>query len=380
MKRKEFLENSGKSLLGISILSQIPLSFTACDSKSRVEKNGGVMIEVKKRRLQLAHTWTISRNSSDYKDNVFVKIEKDGITGYGEAGPNVRYGEDWEKTTDRINKAKSIFENNDFWHFVDIKNELDKTITDQSCAKCALDIALMDWIGKSLNMPLYKMWGLDKSKTPLTTLSIGIDTTEVIKQKVREAEKYPRLKIKVGKDNDEEVINAVRSVTDKPIVVDANEGWKTKEVALEKIKWLISEGVEFIEQPMPSTMIEETRWLRDRVDVPIIADEAVKTAADIPLLSTAYDGINIKLMKAGGLQEAMRMIQMAKALNMKIMLGCMIESSIAISAAAHLSPLVDYADLDGNLLLAEDPFSGVKVDKGKLILNDEPGLGISGDF
>lgn len=380
MKRKEFLSTSGKSLIGISILSQLPFNFVACDSKGNVQNNGGVMIEVKKRRLKLAHTWTISRNSSDYKDNVFVKIEKDGISGYGEAGPNIRYGEDWEKTTDRINKAKPIFENNDLWHFVDIKNELDKTITDQSCAKCALDIALMDWIGKSMNMPLYKIWGLDKSKTPVTTLSIGIDTPEVIKQKVREAEKYPRLKIKVGKDNDKEVIDAVRSVTDKTLVVDANEGWKTKEVALEKIKWLVSEGVEFIEQPMPSTMIEETRWLRDRVDVPIIADEAVKTAADIPLLSTAYDGINIKLMKAGGLQEAMRMIQMAKALNMKIMLGCMIESSIAISAAAHLSPLVDYADLDGNLLLAEDPFDGVKVEKGKLILNDKPGLGISGDF
>jgi len=263
---------------------------------------------------------------------------------------------------------------------VDIKNEIDKTITDQSCAKCALDIAMMDWIGKKLNTPLYKLWGLDKSKTPLTTFSIGIDTPEVIKQKVKEAEKYPRLKIKVGKENDEEVINAVRSVTDKPLVVDANEGWKSKEVALEKIKWLISEGVEFIEQPLPSTMIEETRWLRDRIDIPIMADEAVKNAADIPLLATAYDGINIKLMKSGGLQEALRMIHMAKALNMKIMLGCMIESSIAVTAAAHLSPFVDYADLDGNLLLAEDPFDGVKVEKGKLILNDEPGLGVSGEF
>lgn len=380
MNRKEFLAASGKSIVGLSVLGQLPLNFLACDSSGKIENIGGTMIEVKKRRLQLAHTWTISRNSSDYKDNVFVKIEKDGIAGFGEAGPNVRYGEDWEKTIDRINKAKPIYDKHDLWHYVDIKNELDKTITDQSCAKCALDIALMDWIGKKLNVPLYKMWGLDKGKTPLTTFSIGIDTTEVIKQKVREAEKYPRLKIKVGKENDEEVINAVRSVTDKPIVVDANEGWKSKEEALKKIKWLIGEGVEFIEQPMPSTMIEETRWLRDRVDVPIIADEAVKTASDIPLLSTAYDGINIKLMKAGGLQEALRMIQMAKALGMKIMLGCMIESSIGITAAAHLSPFVDYADLDGNLLLAEDPFDGVKVVKGKLILNDKPGLGISGEF
>jgi len=380
MNRKEFLSVSGKSIAAISVLSQIPMNFMACNTTGNVKSSGGTMIEIKKRRLQLAHTWTISRNSSDYKDNVFVKIEKDGIVGYGEAAPNVRYGEDWEKTTDRINNAKTIFEENDLWHYVDIKSKVDAAITDQSCAKCALDIALMDWIGKKLNTPLYKMWGLDKAKTPLTTFSIGIDTTEVIKQKVREAEKYPRLKIKVGKENDEEVINAVRSVTDKPIVVDANEGWTSKEVALEKIKWLISEGVEFVEQPMPSTMIEETRWLRERVDVPIIADEAVKNAKDIPLLATAYDGINIKLMKSGGLQEALRMIHMAKALNMKIMLGCMIESSIAITAAAHLSPFVDYADLDGNLLLAEDPFEGVKVEKGKLILNDKPGLGISGEF
>jgi L-alanine-DL-glutamate epimerase-like enolase superfamily enzyme len=380
MNRKEFLAASGKSIVGLSILGQIPLNFMACDTSSKIKSGGGTMIEIKTRRLKLAHTWTIARNSSDYKDNVFVKIEKDGIAGYGEAAPNIRYSEDWEKTTDRINKAKSIFDKHDLWHYVDIKEELDKTIIDQSCAKCALDIALMDWIGKKLNTPLYKMWGLDKSKTPLTTFSIGIDTPEVIKQKVKEAEKYPRLKIKVGKDNDEEVINTVRSVTDKPLVVDANEGWKSKEVALEKIKWLISEGVEFIEQPLPSSMIEETRWLRDRVDIPVIADEAVKTAADIPLLSTAYDGINIKLMKSGGLQEALRMIHMAKALGMKIMLGCMIESSIAITAAAHLSPYADYADLDGNLLLAEDPFEGVKVEKGKLILNDKPGLGISGEF
>ncbi|TFH01731.1 MAG: dipeptide epimerase, partial [Calditrichales bacterium] len=162
--------------------------------------------------------------------------------------------------------------------------------------------------------------------------------------------------------------------------VDANEGWKSKEVALEKIKWLQEMGIEFIEQPMPAHMLEETRWLRDRVDIPIVADEAVQTAADIPKLAEAYDGINIKLMKSGGIQEAMRMIHLAKAMKMKIMLGCMIESSIAIAAAAHLTPLVDWADLDGNLLLREDPFSGVGVENGKLILSDEPGLGVSGEF
>lgn len=379
MKRKNFIEISGKSLLGLTILNQIPLQ--SCGAKSDNKNNsGGAMIEVKTRRLFLADTWTIARNSSDYKDNVFVKIEKDGIIGLGEAAPNIRYGEDHKKTTDRINGVKDLFNKHDLWHFVDLKEDIFSSITDQNCARCALDIAIMDWVGKKLNIPLYKLWGLDKSRTPQTSFSIGIDTPEVIKRKVRDAEKYPLLKVKVGKDNDEEIIEAVRSVTDKPIRVDANEGWKSKEVALEKIKWLQTMGIEFIEQPMPSKMIEETRWLRDRVDIPIVADEAVKNSADIPKLAEAYDGINIKLMKAGGVQEAMRMIHLAKSLDMKIMLGCMIESSIAIAAAAHLSPLVDWADLDGNLLLREDPFVGVKVEKGKLILNDEPGLGISGEF
>lgn len=380
MKRKQFIQISGKSFLGLCFLSQLPANLLAKLADKDNKSSGGVMIEVKTKRLFLQDTWTISRNSSDYKDNVFVRIEKDGVTGFGEAAPNVRYGEDHEKTTDRINSFKELFEKNDLWHYVDLKDQIFTGITDQNCARCALDIALMDWIGKKLNTPLYKIWGLDKSKTPRTSYSIGIDTIEVIKKKVRAAEKYPLLKIKVGKDNDEEIIEAVRSITDKPIRVDANEGWKSKELALEKIKWLQTMGIEFIEQPMPSDMIEETRWLRDRIDIPIVADEAVKTAADIPKLAEAYDGINIKLMKAGGPQEAMRMIYLAKAMNMKIMLGCMIESAIAISAAAHLSPLVDWADLDGNLLLREDPYKGVGVEKGKLILNDQPGLGITGEF
>ena len=380
MKRKRFLEISGRSFLGLSILSQLPAKSMAKLLENEKNSSGGAMIEVKTKRLFLENTWTISRNSSDYKDNVFVSIKKDGVTGYGEAAPNTRYGEDHEKTTSRINGIKDVFEKTDLWHFVDLKEEIFSGITDQNCARCALDMAIMDWVGKKLNAPLYKIWGLDKSKTPRTSFSIGIDTIEVIKRKVREAEKYPLLKIKVGKENDEEIIEAVRSVTDKPIRVDANEGWKSKEVALEKIKWLQSMGIEFVEQPMPSEMIEETRWLRDRIDIPLVADEAVKTASDIPKLAEAYDGINIKLMKAGGPQEALKMIYLAKTMNMKIMLGCMIESAIAISAAAHLSPLVDWADLDGNLLLREDPYQGVGVEKGKLILNDQPGLGITGEF
>ncbi len=376
MDRKKFLKVSGKTVAGIAIFNKLPVPAPGNSAESK----GAGMIEIKTKRLFLRHTWTISRNSSDYKDNIFVKIEKDGVAGYGEAAPNVRYGEDAEKTTARIKSVQGVLEKANLWHFVDMKQTIFESITDQNCARCALDIAIMDWVGKSLQIPLYQLWGLDKSKTPVTSFSIGIDTPEVVRQKVLEAELYPVLKIKVGRDNDAEIMDAVRSVTDKPVRVDANEGWKTKEIALEKIKWLESMGVEFVEQPMPSEMIDETRWLRERVDIPIIADEAVKTVADIPKLAQAYDGINIKLMKAGGLQEAMRMIHLARSLDMKIMLGCMIESSIAISAAAQLSPLVDWADLDGNLLLKEDPFRGAEVKNGKLILNDEPGLGVSGAF
>ena len=379
LNRKEFLSLTGKGFLGFSLFD---FFFNKGFAKPNLKtnKSGETMIEVKTKRLDLAHTWTISRNSSNFKNNVFVKLEKDGIVGYGEAAPNVRYGENSELTTKRIHEAESIFQSADFFHYVDIKQKLDQTILDQSCAKTALDIALMDWVGKAFNVPLYKLWGLNPEEAPVTSFSIGIDTPEVIRQKIREAAPYPILKIKVGKKNDEEIMKTVRSETDKTLRVDANEGWKTKEEALEKIQWLKSQGVEFVEQPMPADMIAETAWLRERVDIPIVADEAVKTAADIPKLATAYDGINIKLMKSGGLQEALRMIMMAKALGLKIMLGCMIESSVAITAAAHLTPYVDWADLDGNLLIKNDPFSGVKVNKGRFVFNDKPGLGVEGEF
>ncbi len=253
----------------------------------------------------------------------------------------------------------------------------ERVIPDQSCACAALDIAILDWVGRRLNVPLYRLFGLDAGKAPVTTFSIGIDTPEVIKAKVKEAKDFPVLKIKVGTENDAQIVAAVREATDRPLRVDANEGWRDKEQALKKIQWLQKMGVELIEQPLPAAMIDETAWLKERVDMPIIADEAVKGAGDIPKLAGAYDGINIKLMKAGGIQEAIRMIHVARALGLKIMLGCMIESSVAISAAAHISPLVDYADLDGNLLISNDPFAGVDVKNGKLILNDQPGLGVS---
>ncbi|MBL7135435.1 MAG: dipeptide epimerase [Candidatus Marinimicrobia bacterium] len=374
MKRREFFETIGLATVAVGVAGSIP--GISCSSK-RVTTEKGMNVKFEVKRLNLTHTWTISRNSSNYKDDVFVYLEKDGIIGIGEAAPNIRYNETPESTIEVIKKSIPLFEKCNPWEYVQLSYDIKSLTTAQTAAKAALDIALMDWIGKALNIPLYRLWGLDHTKLPLTSFSIGIDTPEVVKQKTREAAPYKILKVKVGKKNDKELIEAVRSVApDKLIRVDANEGWKDKEIAIKEIEWLMKNGVEFIEQPMPSEMLEETRWLRDRVEVPIIADEAVKTASDIPKLAEAYDGINIKIMKAGGLQEALRMIWLAKSLNMKIMIGCMIESSVGVSAAAQLSSLIDYADLDGNLLISNDPYEGVKVIDGKLVLSDRPGIGV----
>jgi len=367
ISRKQFLKTAAAA--GVAW----PAILAASDSGVK----GLSRFTVSRRRLMLRHAWTISRNSSDFKDNVFVSIERDGVYGLGEAAPNVRYGETAEQALAAIQKARPIFESGDWFHYVDMRQQWQTIVKDQTCADAALDMAMLDWVGCRLNVPLHRLLGLDKRKAAVTSFSIGIDTPQVVQQKVKEAVDFPVLKIKVGRDNDEEIMAAVREVTDRPLRVDANEGWRDKEVAIRKIRWLQGLGVELIEQPLPAAMIEETAWLRQRADIPIIADEAVKCAGDIPGLAGAYDGINIKLMKAGGIQEAINMIHVARALGLKIMLGCMIESSLAISAAAHLSPLVDYADLDGNLLLSNDPFLGATVENGKLILNDRPGLGIS---
>jgi len=373
INRRDFFEKIG--VIGLTPFLVSAAGTVSCGKEEKF-KGKGMSLRYEVKRIFLKHTWTISRGSSDYKDNIIVYLEKDGITGIGEAAPNTRYNETTESTIKVIEKAKELFKEIDPWKYYDAGMEIKNLCDGQTAAKAALDIALMDWIGKALGVPLFKLWGLDPHKTPITSFSIGIDTPEVVAQKTREAKPYPILKVKVGRENDEEIIRAVRSVTDKPIRVDANEGWKDKEIAIKKIEWLVKQGVEFIEQPMPAEMLEETKWLKERVEVPIIADEAVKTAADIPKLAEVYDGINIKLMKAGGLQEAHRMITLAKTLGMKVMMGCMIETSVGISAAAQLSPLIDYADLDGNLLIKNDPFTGVKVEKGKLILNDKPGIGV----
>lgn len=326
--------------------------------------------------LQLRHTFTISRESTDVATVVFVELEHDGIIGYGEASPSSRYGETTESVIRFLKRVDTSRIRDPFLIERNVQY-LESLSEGDFSARAAIDIAMHDWVGKALNLPLYKLWGLSPDDTPVTSFTIGIDTPEAVARKVREAEEYPLLKIKLGGHNDEEIIRAVRSVTDKVLRVDANEAWTLREVALEKILWLQREGVEFVEQPMPVGQLLDTAWIRERASVPVIADENVVTLYDVPRIRGAYDGINIKLMKCGGLNNALKMIYAAKSMRLKIMIGCMVESSVAISAASQLSPLIDYADLDGNLLITNDPFEGVTVKNGRLQLPDAPGIGVS---
>jgi L-alanine-DL-glutamate epimerase-like enolase superfamily enzyme len=328
-------------------------------------------------RLNLQHTWTTTMSSSQYRDTLHSTYTRDGITGHGEGAPIVRYHEDAAGAQKAADGVRGLLLKSDPMQFGKIMAEVFERVKGEWAGKAAIDIALMDWVGQKLGVPLYTYFGLDPKDAPVTTFSIGIDTPEITKQKTLEAGDYPVLKVKVGLATDEPTIEAVRSVTKKPLRVDANEGWKDKEEAVRKINWLEKMGVEFIEQPMPAEMLEETRWVRSKVHIPVIADEACQRATDIPKLKESFDGVNVKLDKSGGVLEAYRMLQIAKALGMKTMLGCMVSSSVSVTAAAHLSPLVDYADLDGNLLISNDPFRGVRVEHGKLVLPKGAGLGLT---
>jgi L-alanine-DL-glutamate epimerase-like enolase superfamily enzyme len=327
-------------------------------------------------RHKLRHTWTTVMSSSEYRDNLYLTYTRDGITARGEGAPIVRYHENAESARKAVDSVRDLMAAADPKHYRKLLDEVFRRVKGEFAAKAAIDIALMDWTGQKLGVPIYRLFGLDPADAPVTTFSIGIDEPEKVKQKVREAEPFPVLKIKVGLGTDEQIIEAVRSVTKKPLVLDANEGFKSKEEAVAKINWLEKMGAVLIEQPLAAHMLEETRWVRDRVHIPILGDEAVLHPEDVPKAPNYFDGINVKLMKAGGINEAFRMITMARALGLKVMLGCMIESSVSITAAAHLSPLVDYADLDGNLLIANDPYEGVLVKNGRLLLPDRPGLGL----
>ncbi|HBY63231.1 MAG TPA: dipeptide epimerase, partial [Solibacterales bacterium] len=282
----------------------------------------GGEIETEVMRLKLRHTWTTVMSSSEYRDVLYVHYTAGGLTGHGEGAPIVRYKETALTGQKAIEGLRPWLESADPWQYSKVLDRVFREVPGEYAAKAALDIALHDWIGKRLEIPLYRHFGVDPKDAPVTTFSIGIDTPEVVKQKVKEAEPFPVLKVKVGLKTDEEMIDAVRSVTKKPLRVDANEGWKTKEEAVEKILWLEKQGVELIEQPLPAHMIDEARWVRGKVNIPVIADEACLHPGDIPKLAESFDGVNIKIDKCGGLLEGFRMISIARALGLKTMLGC----------------------------------------------------------
>lgn len=374
MKRRDWLKTTGLAGAAAALPGEARGADPGGQSPAPTKGDPGLRTEVV--RLQLRHTWTTTMSSSDYRDTLHVHLTRDGITGTGEGAPIVRYHEDAKGGQEVVESLRELLTTADLRYYRKVMAQVFARVEGEWAAKAAIDIALLDWVGKKHGVPVHGLFGLDPAEAPVTTFSIGIDTPEITRQKVRDAEAFPVLKVKVGLSSDEATIEAVRSVTRKPLRVDANEGWKDKDEAVRKIKWLETQGVELIEQPLPAAMLEEHRYVRERVDMPIFADEACLRPEDIPRLAGAYDGINVKVDKAGGLLNALRMIELARALGLEVMIGCMISSSVAITAAAQLSPLVDYADLDGHLLIANDPYTGVRVEQGRLILPDGPGLGL----
>lgn len=329
--------------------------------------------------LELRHAFGIAASTRTTTPATLVEIERDGVVGYGEAAMPPYLGESQATAAAFCERARPLLAAvRDPFQLEEILPAIDALAPGNTAAKAALDIALHDWVGKKLSAPWFRLWGLDPSKAPVTSFTIGIDTPEIVREKTREAAIYKIIKVKLGRsdENDREMIDTIRSVTAAPITVDANQGWKNRDAALRMIEWLAGRGVVFIEQPMPKEQLDDTAWLRARSPLPLIADENCQRLADVPRLVGAFHGINIKLMKCTGLREAHKMILLARALGLKVMLGCMTETSCAISAAAQLSPLVDWADLDGAVLIKNDCFDGATIVDGKITLSDRPGIGV----
>ncbi len=326
--------------------------------------------------LQTRHPFVIARGgSSDYRVVWVRLIDRDGVEGWGEADPSAYYGE----TADTVLTALSKLEPHlpaDPFSLEQAEARFVHVAPNSAAARSALSAALHDLVGKRLGQPVWRLWGLDPTRAPRSSFTIGLDTPERMRQKVAEAASYPILKIKLGTERDEEILRTIRDATDKPIRVDANAGW-TRERALAMLPRLREFGVEFLEQPLAPADLEGLAALRRQAVVPIVVDESCIVASDIPRVADAADGINIKLAKCGSLREALRMIAVARAHSMLVMAGCMIESSLGITAAAHFTPLLDAADLDGAALTANDPFVGATVEGGQIVLPTAPGLGVA---
>ena len=380
MKRRDFLKTAaavGAAGLGTGLMSGCSGSGTPERFNfNRLGTGGGLKLSFYPYELQLRHTFTVSSYSRKTTPGVQVCIEYEGVTGYGEASMPPYLGQSVETVTAFLSKV-NLEQFKDPFQMETILAYIDSLSPGDGAAKGAIDIALHDLTGKLIGLPWWRIWGLDAAKAPDTTFTIGIDTPEVVREKTREcADRFNILKVKVGLDNDKEMISTIREITDLPLAVDANQGWKDKEKALDEIFWLYENGVVMVEQPMAKERMDDNAWITERSPIPVFADEAIQRLADIPSIKGAYHGINIKLMKCTGMREAWKMVNYARAEGMKVMVGCMTETSCAVSAAAQLSPAVDFADLDGNLLITNDLYKGMEVVNGRVTLSDLPGIGV----
>jgi len=325
--------------------------------------------------LRTKHPFIIARGGQSDYQTVWVRLrDGDGNEGWGEAAPTKFYGETPESVLSALNLYACEMPDNPF-DLEETERRWATRLRRNPAARSALSAALHDLVGKRLGVPVYRLWGLDPAKAPMSTFTIGLDTPEKLRAKVLEAAQYPILKIKLGTDRDLEILRTIRDTTDKEIRVDANCGWTVKR-AIAMLPVLAEFGVTVLEQPLPPNELDGLAEITRRASIPVIADESCETAVDIPRLVGKVDGINIKLAKCGSLREAVRMIAIARAHGMMVMVGCMIESSLGITAAAHFTPLVDIVDLDGAALLANDPFLGASIDGGRVTLPEGPGLGV----
>lgn len=325
--------------------------------------------------LELKHQFTVSSYSRNTTPIVLTEIEYDGLIGYGEASMPVYLGETQETILNFLSQV-NLSRYSDIFDLENILKDIDLVQPGNTAAKASIDIALHDLTGKILNQPYHKLLGLNVNDIPFTSFTIGIDNKEMIEKKVYEADGFKILKVKLGKGNDKEIVDTIRRITDIPLVVDINQGWKDKEPALEMVNWLHERNVLLVEQPLPKEQVDETAWLTEKSPLPIIADESVQRIWDIAKLKDVFSGINIKLMKCTGIREAYKMIILAKALDLKVMLGCMTETSCGISAASQLANLADWVDLDGALLIKNDVFEGSELLNGRIIPNSSPGIGV----
>ena len=373
--RRNFLKASTLITAG-SIINPDTL-FAQKDKMPKLNGNNRMSLTFRSFDAILKHPFTVSGYTRTTTAIVLTEITYDGVIGYGEAAMPPYLGESQASVIAFLEKVNLKQFANPF-EIEDILSYVDNIAINNTAAKASVDIALHDLVGKLLGQPLHLLWGYSASKVPATSFTIGIDNEDEVRKKTIETSAFKVIKVKLGVNEitDKMMINTVRSVTDKPIRVDANQGWKDKYYALKMIEWLSERNVEFVEQPLPKQNLDDMAWLTENSPLLTFADESCQRLEDIPRLKGVFSGINIKLMKCTGLHEANKMITVAKACDLKLMIGCMTETSCAISAAAQLSPLMQYADLDGNLLINNDIFSGAKLVDGKVILNNEPGIGV----